>query len=167
MFRLAKEEDIEEIMIIVNDIKTEMKEAGNPQWHEGYPLEVDFLEDVQHQSLYVYEESHQIVSFMCIQEDTEDDYECVEKRTKQRAYLMHRLGVAPSFRRCGIAQKFMLYAESIAKEHGVTLMKADTEVGNEKMNALFLKLGYVFVSTFHWSDNDGTYKYYEKVLGDE
>lgn len=166
MIRKANLNDLESIMNITKEIVKEMKSAGNPQWHDNYPTKEDFTIDINNNTLYVYEEER-VVGFICIAKDIENDYEKVLESSKEEAYIVHRLGIDKNFRKSGIATKLMSFAEELATKNNIYLIKADTEVNNQKMNALFKKLGYHQISTLTWSDNDGLYNYYEKKLNNE
>lgn len=167
MIRLAIPEDLKAIMDIINEIKVEMKKEKNPQWHEGYPLEPDFLEDINSKELYVLEENNIIVALVCIQNDITDQYESVPERTKEKSLVLHRLAVALKYQHQGYDQKLFQFAENLAIENNIFLLKADTETSNKKMNQLFKKLNFQQKGTLTWSDNDGKYNYYEKKLGSD
>ena len=163
MIREATEKDLEEIINITHTIIKDMKKECNPQWHEGYPTKEDFRIDLNNDSLYVYE-NKKVIGFAAILEDDGTDYDEVKVSKNEKAYVVHRLGVDKNYRGQGIAYQFMKYAEDLAKKNNVYLMKADTEIKNVPMNGLLKKLGYQKLDTFHWSDNDGTFNYYEKKL---
>lgn len=167
MIRIAVEEDVSTIMDIVSKIKEEMNRANNPQWDVAYPLACHFLEDIKQKALYVYEYEKKVVGFITILEDVEDEYISVLESSKDKAFIVHRLGVEASFRKMGIAQNLMQYAEDLARKSNVYLIKADTEFSNVKMNHLFNKMGYRKITTFVWPDVDSTFNYYEKRLGGE
>jgi ribosomal protein S18 acetylase RimI-like enzyme len=52
------------------------------------------------------------------------------------------VGVAPTHRRKGIAQRLMTKAEEFASEQGVHMMSLEVIEGNEKAHGLYRKLGY-------------------------
>ncbi len=164
MIREANLNDLAKIIEIKESIIEEMQELANPQWHQNYPTIEDFTKDLENNSLYVYEENNEVVGFVCITKDLEDEYQIVEKSTKADAYIIHRLGIAKNYRHLGIAYKFMKYAEHLAKMNNVYLIKADTEISNFKMNALFNKLNYNLIGNLQWQDNVGNFNYYEKNL---
>lgn len=166
MIRKATLDDLDRIMQITKEIVAEMKENGNPQWSDLYPTKEDFTEDINNNTLYVYEKD-KVIGFICITKDTENEYGQVLGSSKNSAYIMHRLGIDKSYRALGIATKLMSYAEELAIQNKTYLMKADTEIKNNKMNALFKKLGYQQISTLTWSDNNGLFNYYEKRLNNE
>lgn len=164
MIRLATQNDLKRIIEITEEVKKEMKLENNPQWDE-YPQEEDFLKDIKDNALYVYEED-KICAFASIKKETEKEYQQVKESTTNPSYVIHRLAVDKNYRRKSYAQKLFIFAEELAKKDNIFYIKADTEIHNEKMNQLFLKLGYQKLGTLKWSDNNGTFNYYEKKLSD-
>lgn len=166
MIRQATKNDMKEIMTIINEIKEDMKKENNPQWNDTYPLEEDFLEDIKKNALYVLEEE-KIVAFASILESPKEEYSEIKNRYLEKSYTIHRLAVNKKYRKSGYAKKIFQFAENFALENNAYCLKGDTEIHNEKMNKLFEKLGYQQKGIIKWSDNDGTYNYYEKKLGSD
>jgi len=164
MFRLANNTDLESIMKIVKDIQKEMKNENNPQWNEedDYPNIDKFQSDITKNELYVYESNHIIKSFMTISED--NDYQEILETSNKKAYILHRLAVKRDCRKEGLATMFFHFAEELAKNNNIEVLKGDTEKHNIKMNNLFLKLGFKKKGEFEYDDYPGTYIYYEKDL---
>ena len=167
MIRLATDEDLKSIMNIINDVKEEMKKENNPQWHADYPLISDFQKDMDEKSLYVLEENNDIVGLICIQINSNDQYQQVKNQTDSPALVLHRLAISPKFQKKGYAQKLFQFAEETAIKNNIFFLKADTEKSNKKMNQLFKKLNFTKKGTLTWSDNNGIFNYYEKKLGSD
>lgn len=165
MIRLAKELDIDNIMVIVREAQQEMKLAGNPQWNaeDDYPSIEKFLNDVASNELYVCEDNHTIKGFMTIATDT-GEYEELLKTSNKPAYILHRLAIKKESRKEGLAQNFFKYAENLALKNNIDILKADTEEHNLKMNNLFIKLGFIKKGEFEYDDYPGHYIYYEKEI---
>ena len=165
MIRKANLNDLNCIMEIVRSIQAEMKQENNPQWNEDndYPSKEKFIEDINKNALYVYETDYSIKGFMSITLDNKE-YDELLKTSNEPAYVLHRLAVRKENRKEGLASKFFEYAESLAKENSISLLKADTEKHNFKMNNLFLKLGFKKKGEFEYADYPGSYIYYEKEI---
>ncbi len=163
MIRLAKIDDLNKIMIIIKDIQKEMAMENNPQWNEedDYPNKDKFLSDLEKGELYVYDDGL-IKGFMVISK--EDNYHEVVESTNKEAYILHRLAIKSDCRGEGLATKFFEFAEELAKENNISLLKADTEKHNTKMNALFEKVGFRQKGEFEYDDYPGHYIYYEKEI---
>ncbi|MCI8575144.1 MAG: GNAT family N-acetyltransferase [Bacilli bacterium] len=167
MIRLATKIDLESIMNIINQVKEEMKKENNPQWHDGYPQKDDFLNDINEQSLYIVEEDNELKALICIKKDNEDEYQQVKNRTLAPSLILHRLAVSPNYRHKGMAKTLISYAEELALQNNIKILKADTEKNNLKMNELFKRLGFQKKGELTWSDNAGIFNYYEKDLGSD
>lgn len=165
MIRIANIKDLESIMEIVRSIQVEMKEENNPQWNaeDDYPNIDKFMEDINNNALYVYEDSNIIKGFMSIATDN-GEYDELLKTSNEPAYALHRLAIRKENRQEGLASKFFEYAGSLAKENNIKILKADTEKHNVKMNNLFLKLGFKKKGEFEYDDYPGSYIYYEKEI---
>ena len=70
------------------------------------------------------------------------------ENSHKKAYIIHRLAIPQMYRKNNIATKLMEYALNKAKEEGIEILKSDTEVSNDKMNRLFIKLGYIYKGQF-------------------
>lgn len=165
MLRLANINDLDKIMKIIKEIQQEMHEEKNPQWNEDndYPSKDTFLTDIENNSLYIYEDSKELKGFITITKDN-NEYNGLLKTTNKKANILHRLAIRKENRKEGIASKLFKYAEELAKENDIKILKADTEVHNIKMNTLFIKLGYIKKGEFEYDDYPGHYIYYEKEL---
>lgn len=176
MIRLASIEDLNEIYNIFNSIKKEMREENNPQWGvsvNNYPnLDEYFIdypnrqiieEDIIKQELYLYEEEGIIKGVISICKDN-GEYEGIVETSDKESIIIHRLAIPENYRKLGLAQKLISYAENKAKEENITIIKADTEVSNAKMNQLFIKMGFKVMGDFAYDDYPGEYIYYEKEI---
>jgi len=165
MIHLASIANLDEIMEIIRVIKKEMKEEKNPQWNEedNYPSREKFLSDIENKNLYIYEEGKILKGFIAITKDSNEYVELL-KTSEKPAYILHRLAIKKEYRKEGIASKLFEYAEKLAKENNIKILKADTEVNNIKMNKLFIKLGFIKKGEFEYDDYPGHYIYYEKEV---
>lgn len=164
MIRLANLSDLDNIMEIIDEIKKEMKEENNPQWNEedDYPNKEKFISDMKKNQLYVYEDNQIIKGLIVISK--EDDYQKLLKTSNKPSYILHRLAIKKEFRKEGLASSLFKYAEDLAKENNMEILKADTEEHNLKMNNLFIKLGFKKKGEFEYDDYPGHYIYYEKEI---
>lgn len=165
MIRLANINDLDNIIKIIKEIQKEMKKENNPQWNEeeDYPSKAKFTSDIENNDLYVYEHENKIKGFIAITKDN-GEYNELLKTTNKPAFILHRLAIRKDNRKEGIATILLNYAEDLANEDNIKLLKADTEEHNIKMNNLFIKLGYIKKGEFEYDDYPGHYIYYEKEL---
>lgn len=164
MIHVGSINDLDDIMAIIRSVQSEMKTENNPQWNEedDYPNRDKILSDIKKNQLYVYEENKIIKGFMVISK--ENDYDELLETTNKPAYILHRLAIKKEYRKDGLATAFFKYAENLAKENNILVLKADTEEHNIKMNNLFMKLGFVKKGEFEYDDYPGHYIYYEKEV---
>ena len=166
MIEKADIKDLNEVISIMEDIKQEMRDEHNPQWgstEDNYPSDDKLNEDITKDSMYKYVEDNVIKGVVTIMQDN-GEYDLVIENSKKKSYIIHRLAVPKQYRKQGIATKLMEFAEEMAKNNNIEVLKSDTEVCNDKTNKLFIKLGYEFKGIFIYDDYPGKYNYYEKEI---
>ncbi|EUJ40355.1 GNAT family N-acetyltransferase [Brochothrix campestris] len=144
MIRLATEADIKPIMMIVKKTIAMMQAENNLQWDETYPSYEVFENDIRRNELYVFEADMEVLGFICISPETDDEYATIEWASKQRATVIHRCAVSTKSRSQGIASQLFAFAEQKAVTTSQGYLKSDTYVTNEKMRAFFAKKDYDF-----------------------
>jgi GNAT superfamily N-acetyltransferase len=142
--RLAAHEDLPALMALVRRVVPLMLAAGNRQWDENYPNEVVFGRDIDLKQLWLAEIESSIAGVAAITMDQEPDYAQVGWDLTEPSIVVHRLAVDPAFRGAGVARALMQKAEEVAEEHGITVLRVDTNTQNEATQQLFPKLGYAF-----------------------
>lgn len=169
MIRLATLGDLNQIINIINKIKVEMKETENPQWSEenDYPNIDIFKEDINNNTLYVFEEEKVIKGLICIDHTNRNYKNKPDFNKKEDCYTINRVAVDSAYRIQNIAIKLMEFAEKKALDNKKYLLKSSTEKRNVKMHNLFMKLGYIQKEQFSYIDYPGEYYSYEKNLGSD
>lgn len=165
MVRKANAADIGNIMAIIRETLVEMATYGNNQWDETYPLEKDFLGDIQKGDLYVTEREGVLVGFVCINQVEPAEYNGLPWCMPETALVVHRMAVNPVYRRSGIGKELMQLADELARKNDIRYLKTDTYSINTKMNALFVKCGYRLVGEMSFLNKAMPFYCYEKVLG--
>lgn len=161
--RLAQNNDLPAIMAIIRDTIAEMRTYRNTQWDENYPQEDDFQRDIEEGSLYIAERDGRVAGFACINGDEPAEYAALPW-TGTKALVIHRMAVAMDQRQKGVAMEMMDFAEELAREQGIRVLKTDTYSLNTKMNALFQKLGYRMIGTMQFKGKEKPFPCYEKIL---
>jgi GNAT superfamily N-acetyltransferase len=163
--RPGKLEDIEAVMALVRRVVPLMRASGNLQWDSGYPNPAVFERDVELTQLWVAEIDGTIAGIAAITTDQEPDYANVGWDISEVAIVVHRLAVDPAFQGKGIAATLMQQAEAVAKSHGITILRVDTNSQNQATQKLFPKLGYLFAGETGLSFRPGLrFLCYEKRL---
>lgn len=168
--RLATMSDLRSICEdIVPQVVQIMNNQGNWQWNHTYPLEADFIADIDSQVLWVGEIEGKIVGFIAITTDQPEEYAVLGLNTNEISIVPHRLAVSPTVRNQGIASTFMTLAEDQALKRGIKQVRVDTNTMNAAMNHILVKLGYNHKGQFSFTKRGGIYNNlkfncYEKKL---
>ncbi|MBM0066587.1 GNAT family N-acetyltransferase [Bacillus gibsonii] len=165
MIRSAQYIDIQYLEVIASETVKVMKEEGNDQWNDQYPLAEDFQRDVQNESIFVYILDGEVAGSITIDQQFSNAYSKFDwHQPVEQAMIFHRLVVNPTIRKKGIASKLITFAESYAIENGMTSMKVDTYSLNRKAQELFTKHHYTFVGERTFPERKNPFYFYEKPL---
>ena len=164
--RLAKSDDVDRVMEIVESVIPAMHKAGNYQWGADYPTAEVFLNDVKNGSLYVYEEESVIKGCIVADENHAYAYDDIPwELARIDCLATHRLAISPNFQGQGLAQKIIQGIIDVGKERGYLGIHTDTSLENKPMQYLFGKLGFEFKGQLNLDDNlDDWYVAYEIVF---
>jgi len=156
--------DIKDIMAIIKITVTEMHAEHNYQWDEVYPQEKDFIADICEGDLYVSERDGKLVGFVCVNKIEPAEYSGLNWSSTREAMAIHRMSVHPEYRRNGLGLELLSFAEGLALKNSINYLKTDTNSLNEKMKALFLKLGYKFIAEISFLGKETPFYCYDKQL---
>ena len=165
MIRQATAADLDAVMAIIGATVAIMQTEGNNQWSEVYPVREDFAQDIIEGSLYVYDdEQNKPRGVVCLNDQQREAYAPLAWQSKKPALVIHRLAVDPQARRQGIGTKLMRFAEELASQRGFSQLRTDTYHCNERMQALFQKMGYRKVGECYFVEDLAAFYCYEKLL---
>lgn len=144
MIRSALKTDLPVLLKLTKACAIAMIKQGIFQWNEHYPNPEVFINDLNRQELYVYENEGKVIACIVISTFMDEEYKDISWGTTDGDHLyIHRLAVHPSFQGQGIAKQLMDYAENKGRERNKTSVRLDTFSLN-KRNQKFYKLrGYV------------------------
>lgn len=164
---LKQSDNIPAIMELVSRVVPLMQASGNLQWNENYPNHEVFKKDAEARQLWIAEIEGSIAGVAAITEEQTPEYATTGMNLDEPAIVVHRLAVDPEYRSQGIAIALMQKAEQIAKERGITVMRADTNTQNQGMQKLFVKLGYTLFGETGFARRPGLRFFcYEKRLSE-
>lgn len=146
IFRPAEQGEFEAVMAIIEDGRAALKALGLDQWQGGSPnaamIEADLAAGRTH--VAVDEDGAVLGTAACI-ETGEPDYDNVlegDWLSSGAPYLtLHRIAVAKSAARRGVASFMINTAAEQARERGLKSLRADTHEGNIPMQRTFEKCG--------------------------
>ncbi|MBO8157308.1 MAG: GNAT family N-acetyltransferase [Bacillaceae bacterium] len=164
MIRKATKTDLGSIMEMVKATVEVMKEEGNDQWSDEYPLPSHYEGDREEGSLYVYEMDGTVIGAATISQKAHEEYERINWSSDEPFYCVKRLAVDPHKRKKGVGLAFYHFAEVVARKNGIYYLKTDTYALNKAAIRLFEKAGYQFVQEDYTDEHDHPFYYYEKRL---
>lgn len=156
IIREATINDLNEVMICINDAKAFLKKSGSTQWNgdNGYPNEIDILEDIKNKRLFVEEIDNEIAgccAFLGVEPEYSENYGSWLTDTDN--YLtIHRVAVCDKFRGKKVAKDLFNYANTYAKNNKLASIRVDTHpkniiVQNLAISSGFTECGYVIYSS--------------------
>lgn len=144
-FIVAKKEHIDEMMIITNDAKRQLKNLGLDQWQKGYPSREVWESDADASCTQLAVENGKILGIFAFQTTPDASYfEIDGKWLSDGEYAsMHRVCVADDAKGKGVAGQMFAHGFEMAKKLGFPAMRIDTHPGNIPMQRALLKAGFV------------------------
>ena len=125
-FKPLTKNELQKIMAIARSCGKHLESQGIYQWHEHYPAESDFQNDLDLNRLWGCWEKDQLLGFVVYTQQMSPAYKEVPWECEQspNAYV-HRLAVDPAFQRRGIASAMMSFCEDKAMENSCKSIRLD------------------------------------------
>jgi ribosomal protein S18 acetylase RimI-like enzyme len=164
----AVKEDLQSIMRLVHDAQAYLASKQIDQWQDGYPDKGRILNDILNGESYIVKnEENQAIGTTMFTTHPESTYERIEggwlTDKKNRYGVIHRMAVAASARKQGVAKFIFKNCEEALKEMRVDSMRIDTHEENETMQGLLKNLGYTYCGVIYL-ESGGKRLAYEKLL---
>ena len=145
--RLATEDDIENIMLIMRQARNYLKKHRVDQWQGDYPTQEVFAEAVAEGECYAVTYGERLAGFFCLTDKPESDYDNLTdgKWHGEGKYCkLHRMAVEAQFRSTGISDMMLGFAEETAKSRGAEYMRTHTHRKNKAVQKLLKRKGYAY-----------------------
>jgi GNAT superfamily N-acetyltransferase len=144
LVRLATAVDLDTTVLILRDCITAMREAGIDQWDDVYPTRATLFSDIREGTLYAaFLDAATLAGVVVLNEYQNPEYAQVPWTFDSgRVLVVHRLMIAPSCQRRGIARALMAFAEDRAREFGYGAIRLDAFTENPGALRLYQTLGY-------------------------
>ena len=151
MIRLAKKEEILQLLAITRACAENMISRNIFQWNDEYPSRTVFKEDVLRKELYVLTFEEKIIGCIVLTTKMDKEYLPVKwlSPNKNNLYI-HRLAIHPSFQGKGLAQKLMDFAEDFAIKNNYSSIRLDTFSKNGRNQKFYELRGYKRLGTIHF-----------------
>ena len=166
MIRLAKKEEIGQILSLTRACAAHMIAQQIFQWNEHYPTAQAFENDIDRQELYLYESQNTIIGCIVVSTFMDDEYLPIAWSTpNDHNYYIHRLGVHPEHQKKGIARAMMDFAEDLAREKGAHAVRLDTFSQNKRNQRFYINRGYKQLGNIYFpKQSEHPFYCYELVL---
>lgn len=124
MLRKIKLAELEQVMKIIEDGRTFLKEQGINQWQHGEPSRQTIINDINEGISYVFEKSGEIVATAMLTTFDEDYEKYPTLWDTNTSYLaIHRISTARELRNQGIAREMMEAIYLLAKAQTIHFFK--------------------------------------------
>lgn len=153
--RPAELKDLDKITQIIDDAKDLHEQNGSNQWpkDKAYPSYMDFLQDLNAKSLYVYDYGDEIIGVASIIVGEDPNYNVIydgQWLVPNGNYLtIHRIATKKEYYHKGVAKTLISFAISLAKQKRLDSIRVDTHKDNMEMNSLLQKSGFSLCGTIY------------------
>ncbi len=172
ILRPATMEEVPAIWEIILQAKAQMYREGKHQWDENYPTVPILENDVRRGWGYVLvpdncstQPEPDIIAYGAVVFDGEPAYDGLRDGkwlSGQPYVVLHRLAVADSWKRQGMAVRYMQAVCDLAISRGIRSFKVDTNYDNFYMQRVFSRLGFTYCGRIRYEA--GERMAYEKLL---
>ena len=172
IFDLGKEDDIEELERLYNDLNDYLAEGVNyPGWKKGvYPVRQNAIKGVEHGNLYVAKYNGKIVGSIILSHEPEPAYYKAKwdvQHDYSNIFVVHTFVVHPKFLKCGVGKALMDFSIEHSIKSEVKSIRLDVYEGNIPAIKLYEKCGFKYIDTVDLGlGNYGLtwFRLYEKLL---
>lgn len=163
---LAQPSDCLSLMALFKACTTEMLANGIGQWHYDYPTREGVEADILNGEVYLWKEKAELLGTITLNEQQSEQYQQIHWKIKtQNTLVIHRLAVAPSAQRRGIAYQLCQFAEAHGLQNGYDTIRLDAYSANKGSNSLYKKLAYQLADGQCWfHNNEFHFNCWEKKL---
>lgn len=145
--KLAKIEDVQDLVKMTDQAKLRLKEMGIDQWQKGTPNLETWTEAVNKKSVYVLKnDEDEIMGAFCFALGIDVSYDEIDGQwlTEHDAnyVAVHRFCVSENHLRKGVAQELLENIKRMAKEHNLDSIRIDTHEDNFVMHRIIDKAGF-------------------------
>ena len=142
--------------VVVGITTDRMASEGRRQWDDSYPLPADIRGDIRRGEGYVLCLADAVVAYGAVSYRGEEAYAALhgEWQMGEPYVVVHRLAVAESAVRRGVATRFIGEACMQAVRRGVRSMRVDTKYDNAAMLRIFGRMGFIFRGKVYYRETE-------------
>ena len=130
--RLAKQNNLIEVLYIIRECSRQLLEKGVKYWNNSHADYNEISKDINSGYVYLLVLNNVPVGTATIKPD----------KTNQNITTLSRVAIYPSFQKKGYAQEILQFAEKIAKERGSKIIKGTTPTDDKSLEQLLVENGY-------------------------
>lgn len=162
--RRATFTDADRIWEILSQAIQRRKMEGSEQWQDGYPNPAIIKKDIENGWGHILLIDDVLIGYGALIANYEPAYDGIEGKwlTNEAFLVIHRVAITEKLIGTGIATKFFIEAETVAKEQNIFSIKVDTNFDNAPMLHILNKLGYVYCGEVYFRGS--ARKAFEKML---
>jgi len=141
MIRKAKYSDLDVLDQLSLKTIEAMNALGIKQWNQSYPRKSHFKQDIDNDSLYVFDDHNTLKGVMALMEESEEAYKIIRWQ-KDNSMVVHRIMVFPMYQKQGIARQLLTFAIDMSHSLNKASLKIDTLPENYKMQRLLKSMAF-------------------------
>lgn len=172
VIRLARTDEAERVMRVLEDGKRSIARLGIEQWQHGYPDLAAAEGDIAARACWVAEaDDGRLLGTLALRFGADPDYEAAGITWPNGALpyaAIHRCATAADALGRGVMGTMFAHAEDAARHQGAASIRVDTHPGNTAMRGFLAKQGFTELDAFdlvsHGVPTDRRRIAYEKPL---
>lgn len=153
--RLSKKNDIKELLTLKDMALEYQKENNLKQWSKNYPLEEDFIEDIEKKQGYIYEKNGKIYAYASLCFGIEKNYFNIISGNidnEIKYSTLHRVMVNKNYMNQNIANDFLKKLIKISYNNSYFIIRIDTHKDNKAMMRVIEKLNFNYIANVYIED---------------
>lgn len=157
--------DVNELLQIYLNGKTELEKNGIYQWTDNYPTRSIIESDLRKGVLFILKNDKEIIGAINVSEEQEAEYQTVNwEFDDSKILVIHRLVIDPKYQGKGYARKLMSFAENFAEENGYSSIRLDAYSKNEKVIDFYKKRKYFIRGNVNFPEREYPFHCMEKEI---
>ncbi|MBB1079585.1 GNAT family N-acetyltransferase [Limosilactobacillus sp. STM2_1] len=154
--RRATLSDLDEVMIIIEEARAQLKKNGNPQWQDGHPFTETIKNDIESGYSWVLLDGQKIVGTAALQLTPEQNYDEIEEgqwaRPQEPYAIIHRVAVLPTKSGQSLGRFIFSNLLTVGYLQGVRNFRYDTHYKNIPVQKIGEEIGFIKRGTIYIED---------------
>lgn len=157
----ATQADLPDILEIINEAKSYLKEQGINQWQSGYPTDDDIKNDIDRNISYVLMVDGKIAGTAALWPGQDVNYKNMIEGTwhgapEDQYTSIHRIAMSSKFRGQHLSEKMISGLLTLSLENGFSEVRVDTHPKNVGMQKVITNNGFEYRGIIRFEDPNET-----------